>query len=138
MARTSETTTTGRCLCGAVTYAFTGPENWAGHCHCESCRRQTGSPMTSFLGVPNDAFAWTGTEPWLHRSSPGVRRNFCASCGTPMAYAADRFPGEIHLYATTLDNPEDYRPTFHVFTLEQVSWLHLADDLPKHQKTSGG
>lgn len=44
-------------------YAFTGPLNQSGHCHCESCRRQITSPMTSFLGVPNEAFKWTGEEP---------------------------------------------------------------------------
>ncbi|MDA0341524.1 MAG: GFA family protein [Proteobacteria bacterium] len=130
--------TTGRCLCGAVTYAFEGPLNWAGHCHCESCRRQTASPMTSYLGVPNDAFNWTGVEPALFQSSPGVRRRFCPTCGTPMSYEADKFGDEIHLYAATLDDPEAYSPAFHVFTSEQLSWLHLADGLPRHATTTGG
>jgi hypothetical protein len=130
--------TTGRCLCGSVTYAFTGPMRWAGHCHCESCRRQTAAPMASFLGVPNDAFKWTGKEPTPFNSSPGVRRRFCPTCGTPMSFESDHFPGEIHLYATTLDNPKDYKPTFHVFTSEQLPWLHLADGLPRHAKTSSG
>ncbi|MDE0809608.1 MAG: GFA family protein [Alphaproteobacteria bacterium] len=57
------TETTGHRLCGAMKYAFTGPLNQSGHCHCESCRRQITSPMTSFLGVPNEAFKWTGEEP---------------------------------------------------------------------------
>lgn len=130
--------TTGRCLCGAVTYAFNGPLNWAGHCHCESCRRQTASPMTSFLGVPNEAFTWTGQAPTLFESSLGVRRRFCSACGTPMSYEADRFGDEIHLYAATLDNPEAYQPSFHVFTSEQLPWLHISDGLPRHAETSSG
>lgn len=123
--------TTGRCLCGAVTFAFDGPPKWAGHCHCESCRRQTASAMASFLGVPDGAFAWTGAAPALYESSPGVRRNFCARCGTPMAYSADMFPGEIHFYAATLDDPADFAPTHHVHTAEQLPWLVLADGLPR-------
>lgn len=130
--------TTGRCLCGAVTYSFTRPVNWAGHCHCESCRRQTASPMTSFLGVPNAAFNWTGKPPALYESSPGVRRQFCPTCGTPMSYAADRFGDEIHLYAATLDDPTAYKPSFHVFTSEQLPWLHISDGLTRHAKTTGG
>lgn len=130
--------TTGRCLCGAVTYAFTGPVNWAGHCHCQSCRRQTASPMTSFLGVPNEAFKWTGQAPALFESSPGVRRRFCSGCGTPVSYEADRFGDEIHLYAATLDDPDAYEPSFHVFTSEQLPWLHISDGLPRHAETSGG
>lgn len=130
--------TSGRCLCGAVSYSFSGPLNWSGHCHCASCRRQTASPMTSFLGVPYETFEWTGTPPALFESSPGVRRRFCSTCGTPMSYEADRFGHEIHLYAATLDDPQAYEPKFHVFTSEQVPWLHLADDLPRHAKTTSG
>ena len=48
-----------------------------------------------------------------------------------MSYKADKFGHEIHLYAATLDNPENYKPAFHVFMSEQLSWLHIADDLPR-------
>ena len=129
--------TRGRCLCRRVTYAFSGRPLWSGHCHCESCRRQTSSAIASFLGVSISAFRWTGAEPALFRSSPGVRRHFCSHCGTPMAYEADRYPGEIHLYAASLDDPESYRPTHHVFTSEQLSWLVLGDDLPRHLHLPG-
>ena len=127
----------GRCLCGRVTYEWDGPPKWSGHCHCESCRRQTSSPMTSFLGVDEAVFRWTGEEPGLYVSSPGVRRRFCRHCGTPMAYEADRFPGEVHLYAASLEDPTSFQPGFHVFTGEQLPWLHLADDLPRFRKTTG-
>ena len=42
-----------RCLCGAVSFEFSGAENWRAHCHCESCRRNTSSPFTTWFGVPN-------------------------------------------------------------------------------------
>lgn len=54
-----------------------------------------------------------------------------------MAYEADRFPDEVHLYATSLDDPAAYSPSFHVFTSEQMPWLHLADDLPRFRLTTG-
>ena len=41
--------TTGQCFCGAVTWASPGPVLWAGHCHCESCRRATSSPIRSSM-----------------------------------------------------------------------------------------
>ncbi len=122
----------GRCLCGAVTYEIEGPETWACHCHCESCRRQTASPVTTFLGIPLERFRWTGTRPKTYVSSPGVSRSFCPTCGTPMAFQADRYAGEIHLYAATLADPASFRPTFHVHYAEHLPWLVLADDLPRH------
>lgn len=121
---------TGRCLCGAVRYAFEGEPNWQGHCHCESCRRATGSPFTSFLAVDHSRFRWTGTAPAMRPSSPGVERGFCPACGTPMAYQSAARSHEIDLYAATLDNPAAYEPTFHAHWNERLPWLHIADGLP--------
>src|SRR3546814_10666604 len=87
--------TRGRCRCGDVTYEFEGAENWRAYCHCESCRRNTSSPVTAFFGVARSAFRFTGKIPLAYASSPGVRRFFCGRCGSPMAYENDRWPHEI-------------------------------------------
>lgn len=121
---------TGRCLCGAVTYRGTAPPLWQGHCHCDSCRRATASPITSYFGMADGTWAWTGVAPVVFASSPGVERRFCGRCGTPMSFRADRFPGEQHFFAATLDRPEDFRPEAHYFWAERLPWLHLADGLP--------
>ncbi|MGD1879661.1 MAG: GFA family protein [Kiloniellaceae bacterium] len=124
--------TRGHCLCGAVSYEYSGPENWQAYCHCESCRRNTASPVTAFFAVPRSAFRFSGKAPAVYRSSPGVRRLFCADCGTPMAYDSDRYPDEIHLYAATLEDPENYAPEGHVHVAERLSWFDVKDDLPRH------
>ena len=124
----------GRCLCGDVVYRYSGPENWRGHCHCESCRRNCSAAIVSFFGVPRPAYRFPGAQPGVYESSPGVRRLFCRRCGTPMAYDADRFRHEIHFYAASLDDPENYAPEFHVHCGEQLPWLTVADDLPKYEK----
>jgi len=127
-------TRTGHCLCGTVTYQIEGPETWACYCHCADCRRQTASPVTAFLGIPLARFTWTGAAPKTYASSPGVHRSFCGACGTPMAFQAQRYGGEIHLYATTLAHPEDFTPKFHVQYAERLHWLTLDDDLPRHER----
>ena len=122
----------GRCLCGAIRFSYSGDENWRAHCHCESCRRQTSSPFTTFMGVPNGAWRITGAQPKTYVSSPGVRRLFCGQCGSPIAYQADAFPDEIHFYAACLDDPHSFKPDCHVHAGEQLPWIKLADGLPKH------
>lgn len=124
---------TGRCLCGAVRFAFEGAPNWQMHCHCESCRRATASPFTSFLAVDHSVFRWTGIPPAGRESSPGVRRYFCAACGTPMGYQSPTRQHEIDLYAATLDDPTQYTPTGHVHWNERLPWLQLNDGLPVHR-----
>jgi len=127
---------TGRCFCGRVRFAWSDTPLWAAHCHCESCRRHCSAPFTSFFGVADGAWQWTGAEPALYQSSSGVRRYFCPSCASPMAYAAERFPGETHFYAASMDEPERFVPTFHTHADERLSWIHLADGLPRYKGPS--
>ncbi len=124
--------TRGRCLCGKVRYEFEGEANWCGHCHCESCRRNTSSVVATFVGVPRTAFRFTGAAPKAFVSSKGVRRLFCSHCGSPIAYDADAYPDEIHFYIGTLENPQDLPPRFHVFYDEKLPWFEVDDDLPRH------
>ncbi len=66
-----------------------------------------------------------------HTSSPGVWRDFCAVCGSQMAYRAARYPGETHFYAATLNDPSLYKPAKHYHAHEMLPWVSLADDLPR-------
>lgn len=121
---------TGRCLCGAVTYRCTATPLWQGHCHCQSCRRATASPVTSYFGVADGAWSFIGLSPAEYESSPGAWRQFCPRCGTQMTYRSARFPGERHFFAATLDTPEAFAPTRHYFWEERLHWLRLSDGLP--------
>ena len=85
----------GRCLCGQVTFEFEGDINWCGHCHCESCRRNTSSVVATFYAVPRSAYRFTGQLPKSYASSKGVERLFCGNCGSPIAYQADIYSHEI-------------------------------------------
>jgi len=121
----------GYCLCRSVTFEYEGDELWRGHCHCESCRRQTASPLTTFMGVKNGAWSWTGKKPNVFSSSKGVRRYFCAGCGCPVAYESDRYPDEIHFYASLLDDHSAFQVGRHYHWDERVPWVSLNDELPK-------
>ena len=124
---------TGRCLCGAVRYRAEPPWNWVAHCHCESCRRATSSPVTTFFAVPQARFAFIGEAPRAHASSPGVRRTFCGTCGSPIAFEHEDAPDEIHVYAVTLDDAADLTVEQHDYWSERLPWLHFADDLPRNR-----
>ncbi len=41
----------------------------------------------------------------------------------------------MHLYAASLDNPEDFNPTFHVNYESKLSWLEMQDELTKYNGT---
>ena len=129
---------TGRCFCGRVRWETSAPELWAGHCHCESCRRATSAPFTSFLGVARDAVRWTGVLAECESSQGRVRRQFCPGCGSQMAYQSDQWPEETHLYAATLDDPKAFHPQAHFHWAERVPWCVVSDDLPKYAASPVG
>lgn len=132
------TTVQGRCLCGAITFEHTGTPNWTLHCHCESCRRATSSPVVTWISVPDANFTFTKGAPRYFSSSPGVKRGFCGTCGSPLTYQNERVPGEMHLYAASLLQATGVAPTRHVFAEEQLPWFEVDDDLPRYATVSRG
>lgn len=129
---------TGRCLCGNLQFEVHGRRLWVAHCHCDSCRRNTGSAVATFVGYTKEQLTYTRGERRIYRSSPGVQRGFCADCGTPMTYESDRCPDEVHLYISTLDEPGEFRPQLHVFVAERIPWMELEDDLPRYEGLTEG
>ncbi len=51
-----------------------------------------------------------------------------------MSFETEVFPEETHLYAATLDTPEVYQPTAHIFWSERLPWVTSFDHLPTHEK----
>jgi hypothetical protein len=127
--------TTGHCLCRAIAFAYEGAPRWTLNCHCESCRRATSSAMATWITVPRGAFRFTRGEPRYYASSSGVRRGFCASCGSPLTYENEKSPDEVDVLACALDDPGVVRPAAHIFTEEQLGWFDAADELPRYAKT---
>jgi hypothetical protein len=129
------TSVSGKCLCGSIVFQYTGEPNWTLHCHCESCRRATSSPITTWISVPRSTFAFTKGAPRYYHSSPGVRRGFCENCGSPLTYENERIEGEIHIYAVSLLDANYASPRCHVFVDEQLPWFEALDDLPRFATT---
>lgn len=128
----------GRCLCGEVTYTCTAKPLWAAYCHCQSCRLNTASPVTAYFGIADNQWTWTGKTPKIFEGNAGVRRYFCDSCGTPIAYQADKYPGETHFYTAALENTSGFEPTGHVNFGEHLSWFDTRDTFNRYNKTAGG
>jgi hypothetical protein len=115
----------GSCLCGAVRFVAEGPPKWTGYCHCRSCRRHTGAPVSAYAGFEAANVRFTKGILTRFASSQGVTRGFCAACGSTLTYEGDRWPTEIHIHVGAFDDPEPFAPKGHAFAEERVSWLHI-------------
>lgn len=117
----------GGCLCGAVRFRAEGPAKWTAYCHCASCRRHTGAPVSAYAGFERAQVVFTEGEPAHFASSAGVVRGFCGVCGSTLSYEGERWPTELHLHIGAFDRPEALAPTDHAFAEERLSWMSIAD-----------
>lgn len=127
----------GGCLCGNIRFEIEALSDQAGHCHCESCRKATGSAFATFIWVTVDKLNWQSELPASYRSSEIASRGFCKTCGTTIyfQYDEERSKG-LDIHAGSLDDPSAIEPQSHVWWPGHVKWLALADDLPRHERNS--
>lgn len=103
-----------------------GPPKWTAYCHCESCRRQTGAPVSAYAGFERENVSISGEPYRKFRSSAGALRGFCAECGSTISYEGDRWPSEVHLHIGIFDDPEPFAPSGEAFAEERLAWLKLS------------
>ena len=124
---------TGRCLCSAVRFEITAPAVGAGFCHCRMCQRALGAPVNAWVAFPMDSVRFTHGKPTYHQASLISENGFCANCGSSLT--ARSFKPETSKYlvinTASLDNPEDFAPTWHGGIEGQMPWLDIRDDLPR-------
>ena len=122
-------------MCGDIRYEFTGPMLDIVHCHCESCRRHSSSPFSTFFNIDRKGFRYTQGTPVLYKSSPGVERTHCGRCGAPISYENAR---EFALFACTLEDFSKLKPEAHIMVGEMVPWLEFRDELARYEKGKSG
>jgi len=127
---------TGRCLCGAVRYAIEGAIDLMLYCHCEHCRRASGSSFATNVLVPPERFRLTAGEDALgtYESRPGKLRHFCTRCGSPVFNRMADGSGRIPVRAGTLDADPGIRPSRHIWVRSKAQWTRIDDGLPQHSE----
>ncbi len=125
----------GGCFCGAVRYVVTAEPFNSTLCHCTMCRRASGAPCVAWFSVPRAGLHFTAGAPAWYASSPGIRRGFCAACGTQLTFEDARCPDELDVTTASLDDPETVPPGDHIYMQSHVRWLQLADSLPRFLRT---
>lgn len=105
---------TGGCLCGDVRITASGRPYRVGLCHCLDCRKHHGAVFHASAIFPEQAVTITGEV----RAYGG--RHFCPRCGSSVfAKSGD----EVEVYLGTFDEPDQFKPTYELWTIRRESWL---------------
>jgi len=128
----------GGCFCGAVRYrAGAEPLYEPTVCHCRSCQRAAGAHAVAWLTVPVTALVYEKGTPATFDSSPGVKRTFCASCGSPLTYWNEKRAREIDITVCTLDDPNAVSPVDQIWTEDAPHWEQGLAALRRWPRTRG-
>jgi hypothetical protein len=125
----------GSCLCGSVAYELRGDARRFYHCHCERCRKTSGSAHASNIILRIESITWTAGEA-LTRSYklPEAKRFtavFCTVCGSPLPRVYDG--GIAIVPAGSLDHEPGIVPQARIFAGSRTAWSCSGDELPCHE-----
>jgi hypothetical protein len=105
----------GGCLCGAVRFRVSGAPLRVGLCHCQDCRRASGSFFTPFGVWPIAAYTSSG------KMRTFAQRSFCPNCGGRIAWLRN---DEAEIMLGSLDiAPSDLIPEYELWTSRRENWL---------------
>lgn len=122
----------GSCLCGTVRFEIAGPFERFYLCHCQHCRKDTGSAHAANLFATAAELVWlSGQDRIAQYTLPSTRhsRAFCSICGS--ALPTTQMDGKLLVVpAGSLNTDVHLRPDAHIFVASKASWDHALEQIP--------
>ncbi len=127
----------GSCLCGAVQFEVDRVPGPFELCHCNRCRKSSGSAYMAGVGVRSAEFRWvqgqehiTVFELPVREHPPAYARPFCRMCGSPLP-EPEASGSWREIPAGLLDDDPGIRPDRHIFVEHRAPWTPRGDGLPE-------
>ncbi len=121
--------TTGRCLCGTITFTLAEAATDIGACHCRMCRRWTGSPGMAVHLSQAPEISGSENMTW-YDSSDWAERGFCATCGSSLFYRIKGETPDYYVHAGALDDQDALTLKEQIFIDEKPGYYAFAGDIP--------
>ncbi len=132
-----QSTMTGECHCGAVTYRIRSASLLTYVCHCGSCQKRSGSAFGMGMVIPIDDIEIEGELSCWERVSDAGNKNprySCAVCGNVIYGLGAYTPGFAKIMPGTLTNTRDIRPDVHIWVGSAQQWVSIPDDVLQYHE----
>jgi hypothetical protein len=137
-------------MCGAVRFEAQLTRHEFGACHCEMCRRWTGSALLG-ITVPRAKVVWSGQENIATiQSSSWAERAWCSKCGSGLYFRVtveSDYSNDIEIPVGLLDDANglsmaneiyiDHKPDSYAFAGEGRTLLTRQDCIEKFSLLNG-
>lgn len=123
----------GGCVCGNVRYESTEDNAGGGICHCDDCRKTSGTGHAAHAFLPADTITFSGEmKAYEHKSDSGntLTRSFCPDCGSSIVSQSTGMPGMAVVRVSSFDDPNRYSPMMVVYNKRAASWDKQQADIP--------
>jgi hypothetical protein len=125
----------GGCTCRAVRYRVTSRPMFVHCCHCRWCQRETGASFALNALVEADRVIVLSGSPEVvntpSNSGKGQKITRCPTCRIAVwsnyAGAGDKVR---FIRVGTLDEPDQFPPDIHIFTMSKQPWVVLPPGMP--------
>ena len=121
----------GGCNCGQVRLEVSGKPVRVGLCHCQVCRKETGSLGNFFAVWRADHVSVRGeTRSWVLSTD---NRHFCPICGSSVFATVDG-ANEFEVRVGAFDDaPTDLTPTYELWVLRRERWFAPVASAEQHE-----
>lgn len=127
---------TGSCLCGKVTFEIEGEFENFYLCHCERCRKDTGSAHAANLFSSTAKLKWLSGEDKtkvFNYHSEGHIKSFYTICGS--AVPNIQLNGKLLVVpAGSVDSDILIRPQGHIYWANKANWDSDLESVPKYKE----
>ena len=130
-----------RCLCGKIEFEYELLPGLMGNCHCEECRRSSGSAFVTSLYINPTSHKIIKGEEYIqeYNHTPKLGRVFCKVCGSrlwnygKLSNSAIAQAPFANVTASSVVGEVPFKPQAHINLSEKVNWLDITDDLEKFE-----
>lgn len=138
---------TGSCACGAILWISTSPPTLANNCHCDTCRKISGSPYITFLHLPSSDVTFSpslsSSRVKTYTASPHAERTFCVECGSTLTFKYHLMPDIIGVAIGTVDEKKSVASLRgigrkHIWVGRKPGWYDIPDDGLERQERMEG
>ncbi|MFW5489091.1 MAG: GFA family protein [Desulfovibrio sp.] len=122
----------GSCLCGKVTFEVEGEFENFYLCHCERCRKDTGSAHAANMFSSTAILRWLSGQDMVKTfnfNETGHIKSFCSQCGSALPNI--QMEGKLLVVpAGSLDCDTPIGPDAHIFVSRKANWDKDLEKLP--------
>jgi hypothetical protein len=124
----------GSCLCGSVRFEVEGDFDRFYLCHCEYCRKDTGSSHGANLFSSSATLKWISGEDQVRQftlASTRHAKSFCSICGSALPKTSGAL---LVVPAGSLNSEVSVRPDAHIFVASRATWDEGLEKVPSVEK----